>query len=273
MKSIYIKSGKIKDVFNDLKNTFNGSLTSFDRDYNIALQSDIASGNIEGTVFDKDMTHIHFDVVFQDDIRISLESSVDSPIFFTYCLDGFIQHSFGEQGHRKCIKKQESGILKSNSSINSILYFRKNIPIKFSIIRISLNSSDNLVNDELLKKIEKTFIETKENSLEVRPQNSKIIEQIYELNNINQKGIVRKLLKNKILEIILEIEIQQHTDNLVRIAQEINSSALKGFDEIKKVSNSIINYSVNELFTIKAMKHTSELFISKFQVGLKIMNI
>lgn len=272
MKSIYIKTGKLQDVFNELEDNFKGTLTSNDNGYSIALKTKIAKGSIDGKIVDEEMTYFEFDAIFHDDIRLSMEIANDSPVFFTYCLDGSIQHSFGAQGLRKTIKKQQMGILTSKSSINSILYFPKNTPIKLSIIRLSLKNVATTNNNELIKKVKNIFFKTKEDYLDIKPQSFKIMKKIKELHTVKKTGLSQKLLEKIILKNILEIEISQHTDSLLKIVQEINSLSLKSINQIKKVSNRFINYSIEELFAIKDLMTKSDMFINKLNGGFKTIN-
>jgi hypothetical protein len=271
MKSIYLKAGKTQDVFNDLKDNFNGTLISNNDEYNLALRSDFVKGNIEGITFAEGMTYMQFDMVFSDDVRMSMELSNNSPIFFAYCSEGTLQHSYGVQGERKSLKKNYAGIFKSTASVNSILYFEKNIPTKFSVIGMRTNNIVNGQNGELVKKLKNTFFNENEDCLHIKLQDFKIAQEIEALNTVTQKGIVRNLLKNRILENILEIEIEQHTDSFTGISQAINSFTLKRIDEIQRAYNFVMNFPA-ELFTTKFFLQKIGLFTDKLQERFKLVS-
>jgi AraC-like DNA-binding protein len=271
MKSLYLKSGKLEDVFNELKDALEGTLVSDNGEHNLKLDSDFVKGSIEGIAFPEGMTYLQFDFTFKDDVTFSLESLNNSPIFFAYCSDGALQHSIGIQGNKKSLKKNQTGILKTKAKINSILYFEKNIPLKFSIIAIGTNKTYNGVNDLLIRKLKKTFFNKEEDFMHVRLQNFKIIEKIEEFNAIQQKGIVRNLLKKGILQIILAMEIEQHTDSFTKISEAITCLTLKQIDEIKRVSNFIMNFPAEE-FTIKFLTKKTGLSPNKLQEGFKLIH-
>lgn len=270
MKSIYLKAGKTQDVFDDLKDNFNGTLIVNNNEYNLALRADFAKGNIKGITFPDGMTYMEFDVVFYEDVRLSMESFTNSPIFFAYCSQGSLKHSFGEQGEKKRIKKQYSGILKSAARVNSILHFEKQIPIKFSVIGIGTNTIASEENAELVNKLKDIFFKTKEDYLNIRVQNSKIADKIKELNALTQKGIVGNLLKNRILENILEMEIEQNTDGFSEIVTAINSFTLKRMDEIKRASDFVMNFPAE--FATKFLALKTGLFANKRQEGFKLIS-
>jgi AraC-like DNA-binding protein len=271
MKSIYLKAGKAQDVFNELKKNLRGILTSNNEEYNLALESDFAKGNIEGMIFQEGMTYMQFEIVFSDDVMLSIELFKTSPIFFAYCSEGSLKHSFGVNGDKNCLKKYNSGVLKSTSSINSILYFEKNIPIKFSIIGIGSSAISNVQNDNMIQKLKNTFLKRKDDYVDIRFRNFKIYEKIEEFNAITQTGIVRNLLKKGILQIILAMEIEQHTDNFVRISEAITCLTLRQIEEIKRISNFIMNFPA-EQFTIKFLTQKTGLSPSKLQEGFKLVH-
>jgi hypothetical protein len=270
MKSIYLKAEKTQDVFNDLKNNFNGTLIANNDEFNLILSSSSARGNIKGISFPGGMTYMEFDVIFHDDTRLSMESLRTSPIFFAYCSQGAIQHSFGEQGERKIIKKQQAGILKSSSSVNTILHFEKHIPIKFYVIQIGIDTAVTHKKGELINKLKNTFFNTKEDYLEIKPQNFKVAQKIEELNALIQKGKAVNVLKNSILESILELEIEHHTDGFSKIAQTVNSLALKQIDEIKRVSNTIKDISF-EIFATDFIAQKAGIFVNRLQKEFRLM--
>lgn len=271
MKNIYLNAAKTKDVFNDLKDSFGGTLIADNDEFNLEFASVLARGSIKGNVFSDKVTYIQFDVIFHDHLRLSMESLGNSPIFFVYCTQGNLRHSFGERGEKKSIKRQQMGVLKSNFSVNSILHFEKNVPIKFYIINIGTsNISDNDPYDVLIKKIRKVFFKTKKNYLDINDQNFKIAEKIEKINALPHTGMVRNIFINRLLENILELEIQQHTDVVSEVGEKINSFILKQVDEINKVTDYILNLSL-ELFTTDFIAQKFWKLTHKMQKEFKLL--
>lgn len=88
MKKIYLKAGNTEDVFNDLNDNLKGTLVTNNDEFDLTLSSAFARGNIKGIAFPEGMTYMQFDLVFHDDVRLSMESLKTSPIFFAYCSYG-----------------------------------------------------------------------------------------------------------------------------------------------------------------------------------------
>ena len=266
MKSIYVKAGKTEDVFNDLKDNFNGTLVVKSNEYNLAVQSDFARGNIKGISFPDGMTYFEFNMFFYENARLSMELFSRLPIFFMYCSEGTLQHSFGEQGEKKRLKEHHRGILKSTKGVNSILYFEREVPIKFSVIGMVTKPIAKGETTELIKKLKNTFFKTTEDYLESSAQNFKITDKIMEFNTVPQQGMVGNVLKNGILENILAMEIEQHTDGFTKMSQALNSIIAKRLDEIKSATTFIINLPVE--FMTKILPHKTRLLINKSAVRI-----
>lgn len=269
MKSIYLKTGKTQEVFNDLKENFNATLTLNNGEYNLALQSDFAKGFIKGVSFSESMTYIQFNMVFTEEVILSMELPTNSPVFFIYCSEGTIQHSYGIQGDKKCLKKNHTGIIKSSPSINSIVYFPKNTPIRFSVIGVGSDIIYNKDNAFLFDKLKKTYVAKKENHMDISAQHSIITERIKELETTNQATFDAKLLKKQIIENILKIEIEQQENGFTELIASINAYSIKCQDTVKVVSHYVVNLPDRLeaiLYTIKA-----ELFSIKIQDLFKQM--
>jgi hypothetical protein len=82
MKKLYLNTGEFNTIFNDLKDSFSGDLTTNNKDYNLTIKSKWAKGKITGTHFEKEISYMHFDLMFHSDVSLSIESFQGAPIFF-----------------------------------------------------------------------------------------------------------------------------------------------------------------------------------------------
>lgn len=238
MNTIYLKAGKMQAIFNDLKEDLNGILMCNNQHYNLDLKSNFVKGNIKGTTFSDGKTYMNFDIIFSENTRLSIESFSAKPLFFAYCTAGKLQQSFGEFGKKKTLKKNHSGVLRSTASVNNILYFEKNISIRFSVISVATTA--NFQNNGLLSKLKSTFVDAQEDYFDIQIQDFKIAQKIKEVNSISETANVNEL-QSKILDNILNMEIDQNTDGFSKIAQSIYNFTLRRWDEIKSASNFIIH--------------------------------
>lgn len=237
MKKLYLNTGGINTIFNDLKDSLNGNLILENNQYNLRVKSKNANGIISGITLNKQISYLQFDIVFNEDTELSMESFANSPILFTYCFEGNLAHSFGIDGERKTIKPNQTGIIRNTSNINSVLYFEGYKQVKFSMICNNTYHAAVAENSKLFLGLKNRFISKSGNYIHVGQQNSKIAKKIREFNNLPQKGIVKNLLKNRVLESILEIELDQHTYGYTKNIQPILSLANRQIEELKRISS------------------------------------
>ncbi|PAM91611.1 hypothetical protein B4N84_27805 [Flavobacterium sp. IR1] len=271
MKKLYLNTGKFDTIFNDLKDSFGGELTTENNEYNLTIQSKWAKGSISGIRFEKEMSYMHFDLMFHKDVTLSMESFQTSPVFFVYCTEGDVTHSFGATGVRKRMKSQQSGILANTSSINSVLYFEGFKRTQFTVIGMPTNVSDNVVNAQFVAQLKNKFVNESGNYIFVGPQNSKIVNKLQELKAISQKGTVKDLLQRSILNSVLEMEIAQHSNSFGMMINPILDLANRQFDEIKKLSTINI-YDVINAAGVIGRNYLPRVFKEKYHVSYKPYN-
>lgn len=234
MKKLYINTGGINSIFNDLKDSLNGVLTLENNQYNIQVNSKNANGFVSGISLSRQISYLQFDIVFNDDILLSVESNAYSPILFVNCSQGILSHGFGINGDRKKIKPNHTGIIRNTSNINNVFYFEGYKRVQFSVVSCHTSNVENI---GLFSDLNKVFFNASGHYFNVGPKNFKITKKINELNTIPQKGIVKNLLRSRILESILEIELDKHTYGYAKDIKPIITLANKQITELKRVSN------------------------------------
>ncbi|MEN2401178.1 hypothetical protein GKZ90_0015425 [Flavobacterium sp. MC2016-06] len=241
MRKLYLNTGGFDTIFNELKDSFGGELTSTANEYKLTIKSKWAKGTISGASFEKEMTYLNFDLTFYDDVILSIESNPCAPVFFSYCTKGHFAHSFGANGETKRIKEKHAAIVSNTSAINSVLSFESHKHIQFSVIGVPtfVNAKDQAA--DFTSELRKKFIHESGNYIFMGVQNSKVNEKFQELNAIPQKGTVRYLLMKSILKEVLEFEIAQHSYNYLNTFDPIVNLAVRQINEIKRIST--MNFS------------------------------
>ncbi|MBP4139041.1 hypothetical protein [Flavobacterium geliluteum] len=237
MKNLYLNTGGFNAIFTDLKESFDGELTANNNEHNLAIKTKFAQGNISGVSFDKEISFMHFDIVFYNDVTLSIESIQTAPVFFAYCEEGSLTHSFGVSGDKKSIKRQQSGILSNTASINSVLHFESHKRVQFSLIVVPTICEKN-ENSVFISQLKKMFTNESGNYIYLGAENAKISMKMKELKTVSEKRIARGLLKKKqILKSIIEMEIAQHSYNYLKVLDPIMNLATRQITEIKKLSH------------------------------------
>lgn len=271
MKKLYLNTGDFDTIFNDLKDSFNGELSANNNEYNLIIKSKWANGKITGIRFEKEMSYMHFDLVFNHDITLSMESFKSAPVFFAYCENGTVGHSFGANGERKNIKRNQSGILNNTSAINSVLYFESHKHIQFSIIGMPTTDLATNQNAALIAQVKKRFTNESGNFVYVGTENARIAHKLQEFKTIPQTGIVKTLLQRSILNTVLELEIAQHSSNYAKTFEPILNLANKQINELKRISN----INIAEVFNaagLASRNYLPRIFKEKYHLSYKPYN-
>lgn len=271
MKKLYINTGGFDAVFNNLKDSFGGDLLVTANEYKLTFKSRWATGSISGVRFEKEMTYLNFDLTFNQDVNLSIESNPFSPVFFVYCEKGNVVHSFGANGEIKSLKKQQSGIMSNSSSINSVLYFQSHQHIQFSLIGMPTIVESKEAGLDYASQVRKIFTHDSGNYIYIGAENQKIVEKFQELKTIPQQGTVRYLLMKSILREVLELEIAQHSYNYLSTFDPIVNFASKQIGEIKKLSHVKLTTIMAPALFFKRMVQSKALK-EKYHIELEPFN-
>jgi AraC-like DNA-binding protein len=272
MKIVTINTEKIENIFEEL--TLNvGGKVSFDlNEYTLEVSNSFAKGSIIGASFNDDISYVQFDMTFSTDVRMNILNLKSSPVYFAYCSKGNLSHSFGVTGEERKLKTFQTAILSSKQDQEHVLFFEKDKKTKFTLIIVGTQETVNQTNS-LNENVRETFFgkNTMEDFFYIGSYNLRIAEKIEQLNAVTQTGIVRNLLKEGILRIILAMEIQQHTDDLLAASKDANCLTLREMEEIKELSEAI-KANPEEPFTIKSLSKKSGLSPNKLQEGFKMIH-
>jgi hypothetical protein len=271
MKKLYLNTGRFDTIFNDLKESFNGELITNNNEYSLIIKSKWAKGTISGVFFENKMSHMHFDLVFNQDVSISMEAFQSAPILFAYCENGRVTHSFGANGEKKSLKKNQTGILSNTSVINSVLSFESHKHIEFSLIGMSTAVIAEDQNFEMISQLKKKFRNESGNYIYTGSQNLKIAQKWQELKTLPQQGIVRNLLKKLILKEIIEMEIAQHSYNYIKTFDPIVNLATKQINEIKRISHMNISEVISAA-GLASRHYLPRIFKEKYHLSYKPYN-
>ncbi|MDX1363432.1 MAG: AraC family transcriptional regulator [Arenibacter latericius] len=275
MRTVYINTSNVEDIFNQLEQNLGGTLKVRPQEYNLVLDNDVVSGVITGVCFKSRICFMEYDVTFKENTLITSHAPIKNPIHFMYCAKGSLTHSFGNETEKHILNQFQTGIFSSDPSKDTVLYFKKDEQVRISNIMVATNqeaSSDENI-DQLRDKLLKTF----------KPQNGattfaytgsynlKIAEQMEQLAAISQKGIVRHLLIQGTVHLMLAMEIQQHKEDRTNAKHNFGSLSKEEMDDIRELSAFIKNYPEIQ-YNLKYLSSKSGLSPAKLQEGFKLLH-
>lgn len=261
MKNIYLNTGTINEVFNELETSFNGVLNSDNNEFKLALDNDLIKGNINGVIFINGITAIQANMTFSDDVTLSMESLSKSSILFASCTEGYLKHSFGVAGYQSILRKHHSAVVTSSRSVNTILHFKKNTAVQFSIIKVETEGLAHTINDSLIANLRKTFLDKRPNYTYQGIQNFRIAEKFNQFNSVTEQGMVGHIMKKDLIQSILAMEIDDNTDILIKMSRTLQHTAQNKMNELKKVSGLIKQYTFDAMY--------SKIINSKNRISIK----
>ncbi|KVV14645.1 AraC family transcriptional regulator [Flavobacterium sp. TAB 87] len=275
MKNINLKTAKMEALFNGLQTSFGGVLSSDEKEYSLDLSSPLCEGKIEGMTYEEGISYVQFDIRFNEAISFHINSSKTSPIIFTYCSEGALNHRFDKQEQINTVSKYETAILTTNNVEENELYFAKDKKTKVLLILVDTKDEKAVSTNALHQILTQTFAEPLSdngNFIHLGAPNFRIAEKIEQLNAVKQTGLVRNLLKEGIFKIILALEIEQHSQlGNKNIFSESTCLSLRDIDAIKELSQ-LIKQQPDESFSIKFLCQKSGLSANKLQEGFKLVH-
>ncbi|MDD7886588.1 AraC family transcriptional regulator [Flavivirga sp. 57AJ16] len=274
MKTTYLKTNTIENIFKKLKLSFGGLMTKESKEYILEIKNNIGTGTIKGITLTGGISYIEFNMIFSEDVVLSINVPDKTPIYFAYCSKGSLGHSFGVNGKKNVLQSFQTGILTSQSSDENVLYFKKDKHIKVTLITVQANNKATVSENYGLKnKLYKAFFKegTNKNFIYIGSQNLKIAEKIQQLEAIKQKGLVRSLLIQGLVHVILALEVQQHTDDTTSSENQLGSLLIREVEIIKEASQFIRDHFDLQL-SITQLCSKFGIAPSKLQEGFKSMH-
>ncbi|WP_147677830.1 helix-turn-helix domain-containing protein [Algibacter pacificus] len=273
MKTTHIKTSKLEKIFNALHENFGGTLKTLSNEFILHLNDPFGTGTIKGISLKNGVSYLEFDINLNHEVTLSINATENLPIYFAYCSAGELGHRFGSKSKQRLLKKYQTGILTCQNAEENNLSFKKHTRTKISLIVVNTAVSESYEGFNFNKKLRDTFFKnnTIDNSIYIGSFNLKINNKIGELKAIKQKGIVRNLMIEGIVNLILAMEIQQRADDLKNVANDTGSLTKSEMEIIKEISEQIIN-SPEEDYTLKLLRKKSGLSASKLQEGFKMLH-
>ncbi|MDN3492822.1 helix-turn-helix domain-containing protein [Winogradskyella bathintestinalis] len=272
MKTIEIKANNLQSMFHNLRNIIGGTFTTQLNEGELQIDNEIGKGFIRGIELERDTTFVEFDIKFKDNVKFILESPKRSVVNFLYCAEGKLSHSFNNNtGKTTSIGTFQTGISTNIVTTENHIYFEKDVYVNASIVTVNTSTS-TLEEHHINKMVSEIFIENNETDYcYTGSYNLKIADSINQLKAIKQKGVVRTLLIQGLVNVILAMEIEQHSMDLESSQNPTGSLTTYELKQVKELSDYINNFPETNL---SVMELAAKISISpaKVQVGFKLMH-
>lgn len=270
MKTLRLTSNSVEKNINTINILMGGSVSSYDNERILEFDNDFGAGTITGIQLDGGLSFLQYDVCLRKELKIETDPTPLNPIYFMYCLKGNVKQSFASSTSTAVLDEFQTAILGGAGDATEIL-FPAVQRVKLCIIRVI---DDSAIQDTktLKQQMYSLFSKGKEESLRYfGTYNLRIGEQLAQIGKINQRGLVKKLLVEGILNLTLAMEIEHLKTDLQGDQNPTGSLTKHELNSIKEISRKIEKHPEIQ-YSIKSICTECGLSASKLQEGFKLLH-
>ncbi|WP_416444360.1 helix-turn-helix domain-containing protein [Leeuwenhoekiella sp. A16] len=207
---------EVHELIHKLNASLKGEVSNYNEEYSLKLNNEIGKGLIRYIGFKGGISLLEYDVEFYDDIVLKINTSVLSPLYFIYCLNGDLKQRFYDKSKWISVDDYQSIILSATSK-GMELCLSANKLLQFNIFKLHrekyLNHRGYL--DFIDDPLKELFLNENAEEFSYRgTYNLKIAEQIKHLKTIEKDGLISKFLIESQINLILALQIKQFRDDL-----------------------------------------------------------
>ncbi len=274
MRVIEINTVQSHEILEQLNIHLNGDLKEHCGEHSLVFENEFGKGVIRSITFDWGVSLIDYNVCFTKDVRIIFKSSDINPIKFIFVSEGNLKYYNDDEDTEYDFERYQNIITCNKKNSKETYLFLNKTTIKVNFIYMQpkeyvkkKNNNLSYLNINLLS----TFLNEKAESVynHFGDFNLKIADQIKQLQEICDNGIVRTLFiegqLNRIMAMQI-LELNNFEDN-IRFPESISRSDIK---KINNLSSYIVN-NISEPMSITSLSTKSGLNPKKLQLGFKIL--
>ena len=271
MITLNSKLNSLNLFFNKLKKELGGTLNSRSGENTLTINNQIGKGTIRSISLEDGVNVLEFNITTKQDMQINIDSNAGSHINFVYCSKGKVSHSFKKRNTTSTIETFQTSIISNIISNRNTITLFNGVATNTTIISVNTKTktgTPSSINDTLRK----TFIDNKkEDFIYLGSYNLKIAENIKQLKNIDNKGVVKALLTKGIVNLILALEIEQHRKDLNNPEAAASSLTNSEMELIKELTEYVNNYPDMD-HRVSVLTRKIGLTAAKVQEGFKLMH-
>ncbi|TPN84460.1 AraC family transcriptional regulator [Aquimarina algicola] len=273
MYEITIGSIDNVDILKQLNIHLGGQLTERWGEYELEFENSFGKGTIRSIGFDWGVSLIDYDVNFREDIKITFKLTDTNPIEFIFVSEGNLNYSNSEHDKQIILDRYQNIIISSTKNSKETYMFPKRIAIKVNFIYIlkeqyfrKKNNNLSFLNKALLSAFKDSSNSTFNH---FGNYNLKIADQIKQLQENNDSGIVRTLSIEGQLNLIMAMQMLEHHNHEKgsTLPESLSKSDIK---KINDLSGYIID-NISEPLSIASLALKAGLTPKKLQLGFKVL--
>ncbi|WP_026755537.1 helix-turn-helix domain-containing protein [Sediminibacter sp. Hel_I_10] len=260
---------------NILNQKIGGSISRLEGDRILQFQNDHGKGRAISVDVGAGILYSEYSFELVEKMVMELDSDASSVLYFVYCLEGNLDYAWKDKAlERQTVQELQTVILRSNDA-GLRLYVGNDEKTDFAVIKVNLlEKEQNLSVDDMLLN-HKLFNQFLTNDGSERFEyhgtfNLKIKEQLLQIRNVQQIGVVRKLLIKSIVHFTLALELMHHQRDM---ANQQETSTWLSKSELLRIQAAIdaIAFKPEYPYSVNYLCREYGVSATKLQEGFKVL--
>ncbi|WP_142784588.1 helix-turn-helix transcriptional regulator [Changchengzhania lutea] len=274
MHEIVIKNSNTENTIRQLSEVLDGHVVSSCGEFTLTFDNKYGHGVIRGIDFDWGLSLIDFDVTFKEVTKIIFVSQNRKLVEFIFVSEGSLEFGYSTNKELSTFNRYQNIIISDKKAKRKTFVFPKDKAVKTNIIQ--LDTSDYLgKKNNNIKYLDKVLSQlfNKENDTvsyqHLGNYNLKIADQIKQMSNSHDEGIIRTLSIEGQINLIMAMQILEHQNfqSKTVLPDTLSSSHIKKIHEL----TSYISDNLSEPLSVTALSTLSGLGPKKLQSGFQVL--
>ncbi|MBQ4820561.1 AraC family transcriptional regulator [Aquimarina sp. MMG016] len=274
MQKIEIRSVDGAEILEQLNNYLKGNLKHQWGECVLEFDNEFGKGMIRSIAFDWGVTLVDYNVNFIEDTKIIFSIEGANPVEFVFVSEGKLEYFNSIDQEYLSIERYQNIIISTQKLSKETYIFPKTVSVKVNFIYVlpveyakKKNSNLSLLSQGLLSVFngDKDSVPFKH----LGNYNLKIADQIKQLQESHESGIVRTLSIEGQLNLIMAMQLlEQHNyENDAGLPESLSKEDIK---KIHKLSEYIID-NISEPLSVNTLASRAGISSKKLQLGFKVL--
>ena len=275
MRALEINTIKSDEILKQLSTHLNGTIDENWGESVLEFDNEFGKGQIRCIEFDWGVSLMDYDVHFREDLKIVFKSTDIKPVEFIFVSEGNLKYFTDQEEKEYSFERFQNIIISNKKNAKETYIFPGKVSVKVNFIYVIKNEYTKKKNNNLTylnKKLLSTFQDNKSDTVynHFGNFNLKIADQVKQLQESYDSGIVRTLSIEGQLNLIMAMQILEHSnfENGNGLSESMSKAEIK---KVHELSGYIID-NISENLTIKSLSKQSGLSPKKLQLGFKVLH-
>lgn len=274
MQEIEINSIDGAEILKQLQTYLKGTLNEQWGEYVLEFDGELGKGMIRSIAFDWGVSLVDYDVNFIEDIKIIFTIADANPIEFIFISEGKLNYTNCSEKKTSTFERYQNIIISTKKNSRKTYIFPKKVAVKVNFIYVLRKEYSKKKNNNLSFLSRNLFAAFKDDN---NPEpynhygnfNLKIADQIRQLQESYESGIIRTLSIEGQLNLILAMQMLEHSnyENGMALPESLSKSDIK---KIHRLSEYIID-NISEPLSVNVLATKAGLSPKKLQLGFRVL--